>query len=579
MTDAAKTGLLAVACLAALATSMTVTAQPVQTHLLTAARIHTSDPQHPVATAMAWDDAGKVLAVGDGDALLARYPQAQRIDVGNATVIPGLIDAHGHVMGLGLALMSANLVGTTSKTEVLERLQAFEKTLAPGEWLLGGGWDQNDWVETAFPTAADLDAAFPDRPLWLERVDGHAGWANSAALRLLAASKEGKNMLATKAWPGGQVLLDATGSPSGILVDEAMQPMKGVLPAIDQARAQAALQRALDAAVANGLTGVHDMGTSRAELALFKQFADEGKLPLRIDTYADGNRDALDDLCKDGLYQHPGGRLEMRGVKLYIDGALGSRGAALKEDYSDDPGNRGLVVTSPEEFEVAVRKAKGCGVQVATHAIGDRGNHIVLDTYQSVLGDAAKSDHRWRIEHAQIVTPDEIPRFAQLGVIASMQPTHATSDMPWAQTRLGRERLEGAYAWRTFLDSGAHLALGSDFPVESPDPRLGLYAAVTRQDREGHPPGGWFPGQVLTPAEALRGFTSDAAWAGHDEAKVGSLAVGKHADFVVLDADPLTMASSGIDDIVVRSTWVDGKAVYSRESAGKETAALGDGKH
>lgn len=534
-------------------------------HLLTAARIHTSDPQRPIATAMAWDGSGRLLAVGDADALAARYPDAARTDAGDATVVPGMIDAHGHVMDLGLSLLRVDLVGTRSKAEVLARLRDYEKTLAPGDWLLGGGWDQNDWPEQAFPTAADLDAAFPTRPVWLERIDGHAGWANSAALRALSASKAGKTMLDSGGIEGGRVVSGGDGKPSGVLVDEAMEPMRAVLPALDEQHAGEALDRALASLVRNGLTGVHDMGVSRQTLALYRRYADAGRLPLRIDAYANGNREALADLCAHGLYRHPGARLEMRGVKLYMDGALGSRGAALLADYSDDPGNRGLLVTAPDAFEAAVRKAKGCGVQVATHAIGDRANRLVLDTYARVLDDDAKSDHRWRIEHAQILAPDDIPRFARLGVIASMQPTHATSDMPWAGDRLGNSRLAGAYAWRSLLDSGAHLALGSDFPVESPDPRLGLYAAVTRQDRDGQPPGGWFPQQRLTAAEALRGFTADAAWAGFDEDKVGRLAPGLRADFVILDADPLAVPPSRLDDLKVRSTWVDGKPVYEAE--------------
>lgn len=530
--------------------------------LLTAKRIHTSDPQHPAATAMAWDTAGRLLAVGDAKDLAARYPDAHRIDAGNATVIPGLIDAHGHVMGLGMSLMQADLVGATSKDEVMERLRAFEKTLAPGDWLLGRGWDQNDWPQTAFPAAADLDAVFPERPVWLTRVDGHAGWANTAALRALAASPAGKVMLGSGKIDGGKVIADGNGKPSGVLVDGAMEPMNAVLPEAGAAHQEQALGRALALLASVGLTGVHDMGVSRQTLALYKQFADAGRLTLRIDAYADGDNEALADLCKGGLYRHAGGRLEMHGVKLYIDGALGSRGASLLADYSDEPGNRGLLVTGPDAFEEIVNKAKRCSVQVATHAIGDRGNRLVLDTYERVLGDAAKTDIRWRVEHAQIVAPEDLGRFAELGVIASMQPIHATSDMPWAHERVGEVRLAGAYAWRDLLDTGAHLAFGSDFPVESPDPRLGLYAAVTRQDRDGHPPGGWLPTQRMTAAEALRGFTADAAWAGFDESQVGRLVPGLHADFVILAADPLTVSASEIDDLKIHSTWVDGKAVY-----------------
>lgn len=534
-----------------------------QVHVLTAERVHTSDPAHPVAKAIAWDAQGRIVAVGGADELRARYPDARRVDAAGKTVIPGLIDAHGHVMGLGYALMRADLVDARDKADVIARLREYEKQLPANAWLLGSGWDQNDWPEKTFPTAADLDAAFPDRPVWLERVDGHAGWANSAALRV-AAARASRPL--TGDWqPDGGRIERIDGRPSGVFVDAAMSLVNAVVPAPDAAYRRQALEKATQAAVRNGLTGVHDMGVSREDLALMKQFADEGWLPLRIDAYADGDDAALADLCAGGLYRHAGGRLQMRGVKLYADGALGSRGAALLEDYSDDPGNRGLLVTEPAALEAAMRKARGCGVQVATHAIGDRGNRLVMDAYARVLGDAAKTDHRWRVEHAQVVAPEEFPRFAALGVIASMQPTHATSDMPWAQDRLGPVRIRGAYAWQRLQASGAKLALGSDFPVESVDPRRGLHAAVTRQDGHDAPAGGWMPDQRLSAVEALRGFTADAAWAAHDEGEVGRLAPGLRADFVVLDEDPLAVPGEQLDDLHVRSTWVDGKAVYEAE--------------
>lgn len=534
-----------------------------QVQVLTATRVHTSDPDRPVVEALAWDATGRVLAVGDAKALLARYPDAKRVDATGKTVIPGLIDAHGHVMGLGYALMRVDLVDARDKAEVIARLRAYEKQLPPNAWLLGSGWDQNDWPEKAFPTAADLDAAFPGRPVWLERVDGHAGWANSAALR--AAAAKAVRPLEGDWQPDGGRIERIEGKPSGVFVDAAMSLVHAVVPAPDTAYRQQALEKALQAAVRNGLTGVHDMGVSREDLALMVQFADEQRLPLRIDAYADGDGAALADLCARGPYGHAGGRLQMRGVKLYADGALGSRGAALLEDYSDDPGNRGLLVTEPGALEAAMRKAHGCGVQVATHAIGDRGNRLVLDAYQRVLGGTAKTDHRWRIEHAQVVAPEEFPRFAELGVIASMQPTHATSDMPWAQDRLGPVRIGGAYAWQRMQANGVKLALGSDFPVESVDPRRGLHAAVTRQDAHGHPAGGWRAAERLSAAEALRGFTADAAWAAHDERDVGRLAPGFRADFVVLDEDPLAVPGEQLDDLHVRSTWVDGKPVYEVE--------------
>jgi predicted amidohydrolase YtcJ len=549
------------ACLALLLPCLQLSPAHAEVRVLVADTIRTGDPAQPSAGALAWDtESGRLLDVGSAEAMLQLYPQAPRIDAGDAVVVPGLIDAHAHLVYLGNTLAQADLTGARSRAEVVERLKAFEKTLAPGEWLLGAGWDQNRWDNTAFPTVADLDAAFPERPLYLDRVDGHAGWVNSAALRI--AEKAGKPFAGDWQPEGGRILRDAAGKPTGVLIDGAAALVSAHIPAPDDAVREKRLLAALQAAVRNGLTGVHDMGVSREDLALMKRLADQGKLPLRIDAYADGNQGALDDLCRNGLYAHPGGRLQMRGVKLFMDGALGSRGAALLADYSDDPHNRGLLMTSPADYEVAVRKADGCKVQVATHAIGDRGNRIVLDTYEKVLGTHKDNDHRWRVEHAQVVSLEDIPRFAKLGVIASMQPTHATSDMGWAEQRVGPERVKGAYAWQRYLHSGARLALGSDFPVEQVDPRLGLYAAVTRQDRDGQPPGGWQPEQRLSAAEALRGFTSDAAWAGHDQGEVGTLARGLRADFVVLDRDPLTMPAAQLDELKVLSTWVDGELVY-----------------
>ena len=525
--------------------------------LLVASRIHTMDAAQPQAGALVYDASGRILAVGDAAILAKRFPAARRLDVGNATVVPGLIDAHAHVSGLGFAMMGADLVGTTGKPEILARLQAKAAALKPGEWLLGNGWDQNDWPEQAFPTAADLDAAFPDRPVWLSRIDGHAGWANSAAMRIVQRDLSG-----TWQPDGGAIQRDSVGKPTGIFIDNAMMLVEGARPVASEATAERALSLGMQAAVEHGLTGVHDAGISLDELHRYQRLADRGAMPLRIYAMADGNAAALESLCANGLYRHPSGRLEMRAVKLYADGALGSRGAALLEDYSDDHGNRGLMVMSPEELAKAAIKAKRCGVQVATHAIGDRGNRVTLDTYRDVLAMDMVGDHRWRIEHAQILAPEDLPRLAKLRVIASMQPTHATSDMPWAQDRLGPQRIVGAYAWRQLRDSGARLAFGSDFPVESVDPRLGLYSAVSRTDGEGKPAGGWFPDEKLTAYEALRGFTLDAAWAGFDEHELGSLEAGKRADFVVLAEDPLVVPDKALRSLTVLATYVDGKPVY-----------------
>lgn len=529
--------------------------------LLTAAAIHTSDARQPSVQAMAWGRDGRILAVGDADDLRGRFPAAESIDLGAATVVPGMIDAHGHLLGLGFSLMYADLAGARDKAEIVARLQAYAQALPEDAWVLGRGWDQNLWPDQAFPTAADLDEAFPDRPVWLTRVDGHVGWANSEALRRAQAASGARELDGDWQPDGGRIMRDGD-TATGVFIGGTARALVGrAIPEPGDALREQALQRALEAAVAVGLTGVHDMGVSRADLALLRRFADEGRLPLRVSAYADGDSEALADLCADGLYTHPDGRLRMQGVKLFIDGALGSRGAALLESYSDDPDNHGVLAHAPEAYAGIVRRARDCGVQVATHAIGDRGNRIALDTYAELLADDGQQ-RRWRVEHAQVVAVEDIPRFAEQGVVASMQPTHATSDMAWAGARVGEERLAGAYAWRAFLDAGVRLALGSDFPVESADPRLGLYAAVTRQDADGRPPGGWRADQALEIDEALQGFTAGSAYAGHADTEVGRLVQGLRADFVVLGEDPLQAPAAALAGLPVLSTWVDGEAVY-----------------
>lgn len=547
--SAAAAVVLAGVCVPAAANDVTV---------LTAARIHTMDPAQPRVEAMAFDETGRILALGDGRQLMARYPDATHLDADDSTVIPGLIDAHGHVGGLGLAQMRASLVDTSSKAEIVQRLREFAKDLPEGAWLLGRGWDQNDWPEQRFPTAADLDAAFPDRPVWLERIDGHAGWANSAAMRAVERDLGGD-------WQpdGGRIERDPQGRPTGVFIDSAAALVDSAMPAMDAATAERALELGMRSAVAHGLTGVHDAGVTLAQLHAYQALADRGEMPLRIYALAAGDGDALAWVCENGAYAHDGGRLQMRALKLYVDGALGSRGAAMLEDYHDDAGNNGLLLTQPAELAAIVDKAKGCGVQVATHAIGDRGNRVVLDAYAQAWPEASP-EHRWRIEHAQILSQEDMPRLAAQHVIASMQPTHATSDKPWAQERVGPERIVGAYAWRQLRDSGARLALGSDFPVESVDPRLGLFAAATRTDAEGLPEGGWLPQEKLTAFEALRGFTLDAAYAGFGENEVGSLVVGKRADFVLLAQDPLSIPPEQLRELTVKATYVDGQEVYRR---------------
>ena len=520
-------------------------------------RIYANAQMAEPVSALAYDAAGRVIAYGAAAGLresLESRGNGVREIVVDGTVMPGLIDAHGHLMGLGFSLLQADLVGTRSKEAIVDRLKDKSAGLNEGDWLLGRGWDQNDWAGQAFPAAADLDAAFPDRPVWLKRVDGHAGWANSAALR--AAGIDAR----TADPEGGRLLRDEQGQPSGVLVDAAMDLIETHIPKPDIALRRRALRLALATASKAGLTGVHDAGVSRENLALYRELADDQALPLRVYAMADGDSDALRQLCREGLYAHPSGRLSMRAVKLYADGALGSRGAALLADYSDEPGNRGLLIQSPEHLREIIDKAAACGVQPAVHAIGDRANREVLDAYAALTAKQRQA-LRPRIEHAQVVAMDDIPRFAELGVIASMQPTHATSDMPWAGDRVGAERLRGAYAWRRYLDRATHMAFGSDFPVENVEPIPGLYAAITRQDAEGSPEGGWLPDQRLTLVEALDAFTRGAAYAGFAENEVGTLEPGMRADFIVLSMDPHQVRGRALLQIKVRSTWLDGRKV------------------
>lgn len=525
------------------------------------ARIHTLAPETGAlddgALAIASD--GTLAGIGDREALLAAFPSSRQVDMGGRTLIPGLIDSHAHLAGLAQSFTRANLVGTESKDEVLGRLREFEAGLPEGAWLLGRGWDQNDWPEAVFPSRRDLDAAFPDRAVWLRRIDGHAGWANSRALAEVDRDLAGD-------WQerGGFIHRDAEGEPTGILVDKAMDLVERVVPPDPPELMSKALDMATRALVSNGLTGVHEAGTSLELMALYRAKIAEGAMPVRIYAMADGLNAAHARLCEEGTFRDPSGLLEMRSVKLYADGALGSRGAALLEDYADDPGNRGLMFMTPATLEQQLREVLSCGLQVGVHAIGDRANREVLDALQRVAPDYPDNPGRHRLEHAQILSPADIPRFAELGVIAAMQPIHATSDMYWADERLGEKRLEGAYAWQSLSDHGAHLALGSDFPVEAVNPFLGIYAAITRQDLEGWPEGGWQPQERLTREAALHGYTLDAAWAAFMENEVGSLEPGKQADFIVIDRDIMTVPTEEIATTVVLETWVGGKRVFKR---------------
>lgn len=521
------------------------------------ARVYTADSSRPAAEAFAVRD-GRFIQVGSSDEILAAQPDARRVDAKGRTIVPGFIDAHAHLMGLGESMLQADLVGSRSKEEIIERLKAFEATLPEGAWLIGRGWDQNDWPEGVFPTRRDLDAAFPDRYVWLRRIDGHAGWANTAVLRAVGLDR----LRTLPDLEGGKIIRDDDGTPTGVFIDAAMGIVDSIQPPLTDQQREQALELAIDAAKRHGLTGVHDAGADLNTIHLYQRAIDAGRFDLRVYAMIDGRGDTFDHFCSEGPLFDYGGKLTVRSVKYYIDGALGSRGAALLEEYTDDPGNRGLLMKAPERFEVDVREAMECGFQVNTHAIGDRGTRVVLDAYRAALRSTGATDGRHRIEHAQVVALEDIPGFAEMGIIASMQPTHATSDMYWAEDRVGPQRIHGAYAWRRFLDAGVRLAFGSDFPVEHVNPLLGFYAAVTRQDASGQPDGGWYADQALTREEALHAFTRDAAHAAFEENDLGTITAGKRADFVILSHDIMTIPAPEILETRVVATYLGGLPVY-----------------
>lgn len=513
--------------------------------------VRTMDPDHPHATAVAVVGA-QIAAVGeDAEVRALAGPHTQIIELGGHTLTPGLVDAHCHLYGLGVDGDSVSVRALASEAATAEAVRVAALDRVPGEWLVGRGWDQNRWPGQQFPTLASLDAVVSDRPVLLRRIDGHAVWLNS---RALAAAKI---TASTKDPDGGRILRDPKGAPTGVLVDNAVDLVDAVVPVATAAMRERRILAAAQQAIAVGLTGVHEMGIEDETAAVYRKLAAEGRLPLRVYAFLQGNPNQL---ARVRTAPEPDvGRFAMRGVKFFADGALGSRGARLQAEYSDDPGNRGLWVTAPEILGAAVDAAVASGWQVATHAIGDAAIMAVDDAYVAAMRKY-EGDRRLRVEHAQVM-PDDYDRMVEAKVVASMQPTHATSDMPWAEQRLGPARIKMAYAWRTMLAKGIPLAFGSDFPVEGVSPLLGIYAAVTRQDAAGEPAGGWYPKQKLTLDEAIAAFTRGAAYAQFADDTRGMIAVGRDADLTAFDH--ALVADRTLLDAKVSYTIVGGAIVYS----------------
>jgi predicted amidohydrolase YtcJ len=499
---------------------------------------------------------GKIQAIG-GNALAERFTDTeQTIDMQGKTVLPGLTDAHGHIQSLGTSLLQVDLRDTDSVSAAVKKVHAYAGEQPEMEWITGRGWNQEQWQQKVFPSAAHLDEVVNDRPVWLMRVDAHAGWANSEALRRAGIDKD------TVAPEGGEIVRDEQGNPTGVLVDNAMQLVEDVIPEPSLQQQRAAYELAFEHLIKLGITSVHDAGINADEISVYKGLHNQGRMPLRVYGMIAATEPKLAQLLAEGPYESVDQKLTIRSVKIYADGALGSRGAALLEDYSDDHGNHGLMVTSEEKIRDLYELIIPHGFQINTHAIGDRANRVVLDNLAEVYNELGGRNLRNRIEHAQIVHPDDLKRFNQLNLVASMQPTHATSDKNMAEDRLGAARMEGAYAWQTLLDQGTVIAAGSDFPVELANPFYGLHAAVTRQDRNDMPAGGWYAEEKMSLQQALRSFTIDAAYSAWQEKSLGSLEPGKWADFIVVEQDPFAVDASDIWRTQVEQTYVAGERVY-----------------
>jgi len=554
-------GLVFFVILAALTGFDRAPAKPSADLLILNAHIVTMDAKHPAASAMVIQGS-RIVWVGDTAEAQKRFPETRAIDLHGATILPGIIDAHTHLIELGKSLVRLNLKDVATDREAVEQVKQRVRSAAPQEWILGWGWDEGKWA-SHYPDNRALSDVSPNNPVYLVGLHTFAAWANKRALQLAGITKD------TKDPPNGKILRDEkTGEPTGVLLNHAQDLVERQIPPMTLEQTKQALELAAQECVRHGLTSVHEARVSPIMVDAFRELIRENRLPLRVYAMLDGADPALvSQWLERGPEIDPNHQLTIRAFKLFADGALGSRGAALLEPYSDSPQSKGTFTTPEPEVHNLTRKSLQRGFQVCTHAIGDAANRMVLDAYAHALSDVPQAhDPRLRIEHAQVLSPEDIPRFAKLGIIPSMQPVHATSDMGWAEQRLGPQRIKGAYAWRSLLQTGVHLPLSSDFPGETLNPFYGIYAAITRQDPQGNPPGGWNPEQRLTLDEALRGYTVEAAYAEFEDQTKGSIEPGKLADFIVISQDITSLPPKEILAIRVLKTFVGGKLVYDADA-------------
>ncbi|MBO1254527.1 amidohydrolase [Alteromonas sp. 5E99-2] len=503
-------------------------------------------------------DNGKVVSLNPSPSDIAQAEK--KIDGKGKVMLPGLIDAHGHLLGLGDQLRQVNLRGTTSEADSVSRVKQVAKNSLGASWLLGRGWNQELWSSKSFPTRHSLDDVDSPLPMMLMRVDGHAMWVNSKALAVAQITKDTPNP------EGGIIVKDENGEPTGVLIDKAMNLIRAVLPEVDFSTMHQQLTLASEHLLSQGVTGMHDAGITRDQYEFYIIKAAQNQLPIRIYAMVAATDPDIEKMLSNGYIQDAEDMLSIRSVKVYGDGALGSRGAALLTPYSDKPSEQGLLLTPEDKMFDLFSHIAANKFQINYHAIGDRANRLALDTFEAVFKKQGGKEYRHRVEHAQVINVDDLARFPSLGVLPSMQPTHATSDMNMAESRVGHERIKGAYAWQTLIKLGSRLPLGSDFPVELANPFYGIHAAVTRQSRENQPVEGWYANEALTLEQALDGFTRTAAYASHMEDKVGRLAPGFWADFILVDQDPFKISKQDLWKLEVQSTWIAGEEKYRNQN-------------